>query len=216
LRSALLALLLAGATARADRCRDLEALGEDAMAAHLEQLRVELGRERRDLTIWHASWSTIYAGLATWQAVGVATGDTSDRRVYAFGLSGSLLGLAVLLVRPPSLLRDGTAWMRAPVGCAAILEAERVRARAVADEAFAKGPLVHVGNFVVNIGLALGLGVGFGDWDHAALQGGVGILVGEVQTFTRPGRLRRGGRPRPSLVPMLGPRTGGAALAGAF
>ncbi len=181
-------------------------------------LRETLRSGARHARIWHYSWSGIYASLAAVQFGLLATGDRDSHINNYFGAGASLLGLSVLWIAPLKVMRDQK-WLerriaRSPAGespCALVAEAERLLERDAASEAFGKSALTHAGNFVLNIGLALAIGLGFGHWEQAAIQGPVGIAVGELQSFTQPrdvidglARYRRGDlRPPRARLPFL-------------
>jgi hypothetical protein len=161
--------------------------------ARLAYLRERLRRGARRARWWHYGWSGTYAALAAYQVVLIPFGDRDARINYYFGAGSSLLGLAVLWIAPLKVMADEK-WLERRIAaapadesvCALLAEAERLLVRDAAAEAFGKSPMVHAGNFVLNIGLALALGLGFHHWDQAAIQGPVGIAVGELQTFTQP------------------------------
>jgi len=156
-------------------------------------LRASLRRGARHVRIWHYGWTAIYGGLATYQAVSIAFADRESRINNYFGTGASLLGLSVLWIAPLKVMADQR-WLERRVAaspadespCALVAEAERLLVRDAAAEAFGKSAMTHAGNFVLNIGLALALGIGFNHWDQAAIQGLSGIAVGELQSFTQP------------------------------
>jgi hypothetical protein len=63
---------------------------------------------------------------------------------------------------------------------------EQLLVRDAADDDFSVGPLVHVGNFVVNIAAGLILGLAFDRWQAWSYTTVVGIVIGEIQVITRP------------------------------
>ena len=92
--------------------------------------------------------------------------------------------------------------------CSLVAEAERLLLRDAASEEFGRGPLVHVGNFALNLGLGLLIALGFGHGVVAAISTIVGIVVGEIQVATQPTgavallqRYRAGDLTRPSSLP---------------
>ncbi|HZS35245.1 MAG TPA: hypothetical protein VFF06_00385 [Polyangia bacterium] len=162
-------------------------------AARLAYLRENLRRGARHVRAWHYAWSGIYGALTTYQLVLIPFGDREQRIDYYFGASSALLGFAVLWIAPLKVMRDQR-WLErriaaAPPGespCAPLADAERLLLRDAASEAFGKSALVHAGNVALNVGLLLALGFGFGHWQQAAIQGPVGIVVGELQIFSQP------------------------------
>ena len=194
-----LGLLLAVApcaSARADDCRtNIHVAGAPTAEARLTFLRTSLQRNAKYAGIWHGSWTAIYSGLSIYQGTAFALGDHEERIDHSFGLGASLLGLVVLQAMPQQVLLDQPRFERVVRAsgdpCEAVAEGERLLMREIAAEKFANGPLVHAGNFIVNFGLLLGLGVGFHHWDTAGLAAGIGIVVGEVQVFTQPRRAQK-------------------------
>jgi hypothetical protein len=189
----LLALLSTAAPAYAQSCDGVSAAIDDEDAAvRLDFLRDRMHRGAKYASIWDAGWSVAYAGVSTYEAIALPLADHHDRIDRSFGLGGSLLGLAVLQIMPMKIIGDDRRLERfiaaSPDGgrCTQLAEAERLLQRDAASEAFSHGPLVHVGNFILNSGMALALGFGFHHWDAAAIQGLSGIAIGEVQTFTQP------------------------------
>jgi hypothetical protein len=205
----------------------------------LDFLRKNMRRGARRARIWHYGWTGIYGALTTYQAVAISWSDREQRINNYFGAGASFLGLSVLWIAPLKVMSDQK-WLErriaaSPPGespCALVAEAERLLERDAAGERFGKGPLTHAGNFLLNIGLALALGLGFNHWDQAAVQGLSGIAVGELQSFTQPidevrtlARYRSGdlsplpgGREPPwlALVPTAARDGGGLALAVSF
>jgi hypothetical protein len=191
-------LLLARATSvgAEERCTtNVSVAGAPSAEARLGFLRTNLRRNARYMGIWHGSWSAIYVGLSAFQATELARGDHDQRIDHGFGLGASLLGLVVLQAMPQKALIDQPTLerilRRGTEPCEAVAEAERLLRREIDAEDFAAGPLVHTGNFIVNMALLLGLGAGFGHWDQAALAASVGVAVGEIQVWTQPRRARR-------------------------
>jgi hypothetical protein len=70
--------------------------------------------------------------------------------------------------------------------CSLLNTAELLFIRGAASEEFGVGPLVHFGNFVINIAGGLIVGLGYGRWSYFAYSSIVGIVVGEIQVATQP------------------------------
>ena len=190
--------LLSGATARAEtHCRAIAggSLKLESIDANerLAFLRDALRRGARHARIYHWGWTAIYAGLTAYNGGRIASDDAYNRINDYFGTGASAFGLLVLWIAPLKVMRDQR-WLerrlsRAPPDedrCAQLADAERLLLRDAEGEAFGKSALIHIGNFAFNTGLALVLGIGFGHWDQAAIQGLVGVAVGELQSFTQP------------------------------
>jgi hypothetical protein len=173
----------------------LRVAGDPVGEVRLASLRADFHHRARAAAAWHATWSLAYGGVSIYQGVALASADHDARIDRAFGLGASLLGFAVLQIMPMHVLYDHrrveALATRDGEVCARLAEAERLLVREVGSEKFAKSPLVHVGNFVVNAALLIGLGAGFRHWDAAALAGGIGVVVGEVQIISQPTGARR-------------------------
>jgi hypothetical protein len=171
----------------------LPALAHIDAAERLAFLRARLERGARNARIWSWTWGVVYSGIAatSWTLAGVS--DAHDRVDWIVNGAGATVGVAVLVISPLSIMRD-QAWLERRLAragpdyhvCAALADAERLLIRDADSQAFGKGPLVHVGNIVFNIGLGLILGAGFGHWDSAAQAWFVGAAVGELQIVTQP------------------------------
>jgi len=231
--AAMLLISLAGGSARAELCPappDAPAVGPLDAQARLDYLAHTFDREVRDTDIWSWSWGSVYTAGAAAQGVGVALSHDHGTRIdltvgwISTGVGAlTLLGLPLQLTLP---LRAARGHWSDPDRCATLLHAEQVLAKVESDQALATGIFAHIGNVAVNVGIALILGLGYGRWPSAAISGGVGIAIGELNTFTQPHHLRealeryRAGQleaPAPALawtvVPLVAPKTGGAALA---
>ena len=129
--------------------------------------------------------------------------------------AGSAIGVAALAFLPLKVMADQSdleQLLQAPHpgrdACSLVAEAERLLLRDAASEEFGRGPLVHVGNFALNLGLGLLIALGFGHGVVAAISTIVGIVVGEIQVATQPTgavallqRYRAGDLTRPSSLP---------------
>jgi hypothetical protein len=189
-------------------------------------LRERIRIEARKTRIWAWTWSGIYSSLVVFNLAQLDPNDRENAIKQGVGASASMVGILSIALSPPKIIGDQY-WLErrlrhAPPGedvCAQLADAERVLLREVKAARFGRGALTHAGNFAFNIGVALLLGFGFNLWDQAALQGFVGIAVGEVMTLSRPGgviqvlkRYRAGDLglappPRPigwGLAPMMG------------
>ncbi len=184
--------------ARATQCRAI-AGGSPALAGidaetRLRWLDRRLALDARNARIWSGLWGTAYGGVSVVEASLVATtNDTGKRAEYVVGAVASFIGFAAIVIMPPSIERDQSWWRkheaRAAPGtdpCALLNTAELVLTRAAASEEFGRGPLVHLGNFIINIAAGLVLGLGYDRWAPFAYQSIVGIAVGEVQVITQP------------------------------
>lgn len=174
-----------------------------------------LDRGARRARIWAWTWGGIYATTTIVQLATIPIRGGDSRKDVAVAAPGAFLGVAVLALAPLKVMGDQRRLgaLLADAGpsadrCALLTEAERMLARDAASEAFGASPLVHLGNVVVNLGLALALGLGFGHWTAAGISLAVGVAVGELQILTQPSdvvdldrRYRGGELPHPRAVP---------------
>jgi hypothetical protein len=191
---ALTLALLVGAPARATECAPI-AGGVPGLARIDANVRLTFVRERmrvaaRRARIWTWTWGGLYSSLVVINLAQMPTADRSDLVDLGFGAGASMVGVLALSILPLKVMGDQR-WLerrlrRGDDVCAQLADAERLLVRGAASQAFGKGPLVHAGNVVFNVGVLLALGIGFGHWDSAAINGLGGILVGEVMAFTQP------------------------------
>lgn len=237
----LLFALLARAEAEPLRCPvppgAAPELGAYSAAARLRFLRSEVGHAAHTARAFAFSWGGAYAAQA---AVGLAIlpgkPGYDDRVNLSVSVASSLLGVATLLIAPPAALAAERRLARlvaapAPDPCARLAAAERVLERAAASEAFSRGPLIHIGTAIYNIGLGVLLGFVFQHWSAAGTTVAVGMVVGTAMNIMKPsgsitalaryraGRLAgpaAGPRPRLALLPEAGPGAAGIRLGFSF
>jgi hypothetical protein len=161
--------------------------------SRLHFLEWAFDREIRDVDIWSWTWGSVYvAGSA---AQGIVAGVTSDRGLridltvgsIAAGFGAlSLFGLPLRVTLP---LRDARgAWSDAD-RCRLLAQAEATLVEASDRERLATSWVPHVGNVLLNAGIALILGLGYGRWQSAAISGGIGVAVGEANVLSQPHHL---------------------------
>ncbi|HEX4456462.1 MAG TPA: hypothetical protein VIA18_00750 [Polyangia bacterium] len=193
-----LSSLLAATSAQATQCRAvdggsaaLEGIDAETRLAWLDRrLRID---GQHDL-LWSALWGSAYGALTVGQlALWPTSNNTSDRAEKIVGASASMIGTLSTVILPPKAIADGRWWARhypALVGrenpCAILNIAEQLLVRDAADDVFGEGPLVHIGNFIINGAAGLILGLGYNDWKAWGYTTIVGIVVGEIQNSTRP------------------------------
>jgi hypothetical protein len=218
----LVAQLSHSAPARATQCRAI-AGGSDALAAIDAEARLAWldGRFKVDAArarIWATTFGLLYGALTVGQFALLPTVHTTGEQAEKItGGILSFIGVGAIVVLPLKIMGDERWWKkhRARVGsggdpCALLNTAELLFVRDAESEAFGVGPLVHVGNFIINIAGGLVLGLGYGRWSAFAYQSLVGIAIGEVMTATQPTdviedlRLYRAGQLVPPTKPRLG------------
>ena len=234
----LVAELFAARPAEATRCRAI-AGGSPALAAidaetRLAWLDRRLAADAARARIWAVTWGVAYGTITVVQLALLPTADTTGERAEKIvGATASFIGVLAGVALPLKVMGDQRWWARhlrgAPADadpCALLNTAELLLVRDAESEAFGVGPLVHVGNFAINIAAGLVLGLGYGRWGAFGYSTLVGIVVGEVQASTQPTdvvedlRLYRAGeltarhpvRLGVALAPMLQPGGGGAMV----
>jgi hypothetical protein len=232
-----LQLLVAG-RAGANQCRAIDG-ATPALAAidadvRLHWLDQRLAADAARARIWAWTWRAAYTGITIGEVVlAVTAKDTESRAAAVVGGASSFIGVAANMILPLKIMGDQSWWQkhyarsRNDDPCALVNTAEMLLVRGAESEAFGVGPLVHIGNFLINIAGGLVLGLGYDRWPAFAYTSLVGILVGELQVATQPTdavedlRLYRAGlldmrpsRPRLGLAmaPIIMRDGGGAAL----
>lgn len=233
--------LLAASRAVAGQCRVIAggtaALGAYDAEVRLRWLDSRLAADAARARIWAWTWRATYAGVTIVETtLAATTNNDSDRVADIVGASSAFIGVAANLILPLKIIGDQRWWKKhyarsASLGngdpCALVNTAELLLVRGAESEAFGVSPVVHVGNFLINIAGGLILGLGYNRWGAFAYTSLVGIFVGEVQVATQPTdavedlRLYRAGqldtatsKPRLGLAmaPMILRDGGGAAL----
>ncbi len=148
----------------------------------------------------------------------------SDRPDMYWSAVNSAIGTAFILLGPPEVMYGGPQFVQrvalAPADdtCALLAEGERLLREGAEGETFSRSWLMHVGNAALGVGMLLLLGLGYGHWESGAINGAVGIAIGELSLLTSPHQLISGWDryvkgPAPSavtvhLVPTAGPGVG--------
>jgi hypothetical protein len=218
-----LAQLSGPAVAGADtHCRAIDG-GNDALAAidahtRLAWLDARITSGAARARIWAWTWRAGYTAIVIGEAALAATShQADDRAADIVGASSSAIGVLANVILPLKIMGDQRWWARHYAAnhdddvCSLLNTLELVFIRDAESEAFGVGPLVHVGNFAINIAGGLILGFGWNRWSAFAYTSLVGIAVGEIQAITQPTdaiedlRLYRRGEldPRPN-PPRLG------------
>ena len=235
----LLAQLTIARPSRATECGNI-AGGSPALAAIDAQTRLRwldqhLASGAARARIWAWTWRAAYSGITVVEAsLAATTNNASDRVSDIVGASSAFIGVAANVLLPLKVMGDQSWWARhyarsrSDDVCALLNTAELLFIRDAESEAFGVGPLVHVGNFLINI--AGGLVIGYvdnGRWAPVLYTSIVGIAVGEIQVATQPTALledlrldRAGqlaGRPNPprlgiAMAPLMLRDGGGASL----
>ncbi len=224
----------------ATHCRPI-AGGSDALAdidaeTRLAWLDRRLNSGAARARTWAWTWRAGYTGVVIVESALAATAhDTPTRAADIVGATSSAIGVLANVILPLKVMGDQSWWARHYANerargsdvCSLLNTAELLFIRDADSEEFGVGPLVHVGNFLINIGGGLILGLGYNKWSAFAYTSLVGIVVGEIQVATQPTdvvedlRLYRRGElaapPNPprlgvALAPLALPSGGGASL----
>lgn len=234
----LLAQLTVAGRSGATECRSI-AGGSEALAAIDAQTRLRwldqhLASGAARARIWAWTWRAAYTGITIGEVALAATAKTTeDRAADIVGATSAFIGVAANLILPLKVMGDQRWWAKHYARsqgddvCALLNTAEMLFIRDAESEEFGVGPLVHVGNFAINIAGGLVLGLGYGRWPAFAYTSLVGIAVGEIMVATQPTdviedlRLYRAGqlaeRPNPprlgiAMAPLMLRDGGGASL----
>ena len=232
-----LVALLAGAEAFAQRCpaRAIQAQGRGDLE-RLHFLSGHLAAESARGDTWTHAWAATYAGLTVAQLAASPLIVESDKIEWYVGAASSGIGLAFVVIDPLEVIDAGPSyarragWATDPQEiCALIAEGEGLLERSAEHEALGRRWYMHAANVVLNIGLALILGLGVGHWVAGAVNFALGVAVGELTILTAPNRLisawseyQRGELGEAAApvglrwVPMIRPNAAGLALAGSF
>jgi hypothetical protein len=200
--SLLLAGLFLGANeAHATDCRLIEGASSELGAIPAEERLAWLDRRLhlngQHALVWSTLWGSAFLGVTIVQAGLWPTAHTEvDKAEKIVGITAASIGVISIVALPPKAIRDGYWWRKHrrlhpdEHVCSALNIAEQLMIRDAADDDFGTGPLVHIGNFVINVAAGLVLGLGYNDWTAFAYTSIVGIAVGEIQTATRPSESR--------------------------
>jgi glycosyltransferase involved in cell wall biosynthesis len=212
------------------------ALAEATAEVRLRFLRDRMEHAARRSRAWTWAWGATHASLLSVNTALLIALDGRGQRIdFAFGAGSSALGVALLLVMPPSVLRDQRRLSRLPGAgadpCRTLAEAERLLAHAAKDDARAKSALLHIGGAIFNLGIGTALGFGFDRWDTALAYIVGGMAIGEIMIATRPadtvraladyqaghlGRTTAPAPPRLGLAPVVTSGGGGLSLTLSF
>jgi hypothetical protein len=153
----------------------------------LSEWQTLLAREERNFEWWRWSWIAGYGALtAANLSVVPFTPDHETRVDLYVGAASSALAVVPLLVfsQPEYDAHD-------PECVSAEACAGATWRRIAAFQRDCQSPLMHVINLAYNAAVGAVLGFGYGHWRSAALNFGVGSLLGELQILTQPtGALR--------------------------
>jgi hypothetical protein len=232
-------LLFASPAAAATHCRVIDggtpALGAIDAETRLAWIDRRLADDATRARIWAWAWGLTYSSITVVEASLALQPDLSaaDRAQDLVGAGASFIGVMAGVVLPLKIMGDQRWWQkhlarsRGEDVCSLLNTAELLLVRDAESEAFGVGPLVHIGNFAINIAAGLVLGLGYDKWGAFLYTTLVGIAVGEVQAATQPTdavedlRLYRAGQLEPgrstprlglAMAPLVFHGGGGASL----
>lgn len=193
--------------------------------------RFEAGRPAAER--WSYGWFTAYTGAAVVQfGVALGTTDAGLRADMAVGAFTSAIGVLPFAVFPFTPRFAGSELAALPANTPAerarkLRRAERLLEKSADQEAFGKGWMMQVGVLSVNVGIGLGLALGYDRVKSGISTTLIGIAVSELQIFTEPTQAiddwvayQSGdlGRPvaRPAAHFHVAPAPGGIGLGASF
>jgi hypothetical protein len=193
--------------------------------------RLEAGRPAAER--WSYGWFTAYTGAAVVQfGVALGTTDPGLRADMAVGAFTSAIGVLPFAVFPFTPRFASAALAELPATTPAerarkLRRAEVLLEKSADQEAFGKGWMMQVGVLSVNVGIGLGLALGYDRVKSGISTTLIGIAVSEFQIFTEPTQAiddwatyQRGDLARPVARPAVqfhvAPAPGGIGLGASF
>jgi hypothetical protein len=188
--------LVLTASAHATRCQVIAGgapgLAEIPAERRLAWLDHRLAVDATRARIWTITWNMAFGTVVLVQgglAIPPQDAGTRAERIVAATTAG--IGVLSAAILPLKVMGDQHWWEHHLIHssddeCALLNTIELLFIRGAASEAFGVSPIVHVGNFVINIGAGLVLGLGYGRWAAWGYSTMVGIVVGEIQIATQP------------------------------
>jgi hypothetical protein len=192
-----LSFVLSASSAFAVQCPATLVGGQQSLQSLNAETRLHFIRERlrndaHNARVWSYSWGAIYSSLAIGQFVAAPLVSPASRPDFYVGGGASLIGLAPLLLTPLKVMQDeeelaeSKAESPGPDPCVSLARAEERLVRDAANEAEGRSLLFHGGNIVVNAGIFLIIGAGFGHWTSATISLLTGVATGEIMIFSQP------------------------------
>jgi hypothetical protein len=158
----------------------------------LRFIRERLRSDAHHARVWSYSWGAIYSSLTIGQFVAAPLVSHASGLDFYVGGGASLIGLVPLVVTPLKVMADGNRLMESNAEipgadpCVSLAWAEELLIRDAANEAEGRSLLFHGGNVVVNAGISLVIGAGFGHWTSAIISLLTGVATGEIMILTQP------------------------------
>lgn len=196
-RLPVLALVVCLSTsALAIECAAPEGTTAHGLAAQSPEERIAflstlLGQQAVAIQRWKLLWGAGY-GLVTIGQLALMPLLPTHREDWVIGAVSSAVGFAVVVVDPMEVIEGGPLFVeRARVvtpeqTCQLLIDGERMLSAGARKQAFSTSWISHVANVLFNVGVGLVLGLGYGRWQTAGINGAVGIAIGEATTLTTP------------------------------
>lgn len=226
MRTLIAAVMVLSLVAQAD-CPKPESLTSGAIANQDDAARLAFLSQRlsHDAAAAHRRTFAFGGGLsllAIGQLAAAPLFPEADRPVMYWGALSSMVGVGSVLFNPLTVLYAGPDFARRAASatpeqtCELIAEGERMLFEGAEQELGARRWYMHVANVAFNIGIGMILGFVHNRWVNAAVNGVVGIAIGELMLFTIPTGLvsgrdeYRGGKQAVSfhVIPTAGPGLG--------
>lgn len=186
----------------------------------LSLIRAAEADEAHRSMIWLWTWGGLYLVGTAGQAIGAPL--LKDRALQIDFIVGAVttgLAAAFTFIFAPNVIAGARVVRALPDTPEGLADAERRLSEDAAAQDFSVSWVMHGVNVLFNVATGLVLGLGFKHWETAALNAGVGIVIGEVMVLSTQHGLRQLVRPSGPVValqPLWGPNLTGLALGGAW
>lgn len=173
-------------------------LSTKAVEVRAEFLSTLLIEESAAARRWSAGWAGGYAALGIAQLAVITLFPIEERPDWAWGGAVSILGALFVALDGSDATSIGPRFaarrrQTTPQDlCALVRDGEEQLARGAVAQQGGREWYMHLGNVLLNVGIGLVLGLGYGRWTSAAINMAAGTLVGELTILTSPNRLISG------------------------
>jgi len=190
-------LVLSSQSAVAESCPPISggqpALEQVDVEQRIQFIRDRMAYDASKARTWSEAWTITWGVLTGGQLALLAFFDGDAQADLYVGAGSSFIGLAGQLILPLSVKSDQTRLEnhinmvgRAAERCKLLEHAEKVFIENAENEADGVHWLMHGANVLINVGAMLILGLGFDRWDSGAINGAIGIALGELMIFSQP------------------------------
>lgn len=189
--------------ARAEPCARPKDASPHGVSALTDQERLTflsklLAEESERARNWLLVWGATYGVMGVAQLAVMPAFSREEQPDWYWGAASTAVGVAFILLDPPEVLEAGPLYAAkaarvTPEGtCALIAEGERMLAAGAEHEVGSMRWYIHGANVLFNVALGLVLGLGYGHWQGAAINTGVGVAIGEANILSAPAHLISG------------------------